>query len=246
MRITTLLKNYNVNKFVDIETISKLLLCYYNNIHDNLLKINEFEIKENLNYVNDYINLTYAQKAIKNKNGEDILIHNDLNLNKHKILMDLFVNHINSSFLQITNYKLPSGLNLNNIIGPYIKSNYIIFYNVQKEIMIVFNYIPIRYLDHNTNNIKDLIVRDLNSYIIDNVNYDIFEKYVMKKTTTLLDFETEILSHNTISFKLSESNNTLKIMKLIKETINTFKPNNSESRHPFYKWELITKELNQN
>lgn len=241
MKISELFKENTNLQIIDSETIAKMLLCYYNNIHDSLIKINSFSVKPDLDYVTDYINLDYEhKKVVSDKFSTEVKIHKNLNLNKHKIVLDLFVNHKNSKFIEFENYKYPTDVN-NLFEGPFIKGQYILFYNREKSILIVFTFMPLRYniLDELY---KDIVIRDLNSYVIDNVTAEQFETYILDKVSSKFDFQ-EIIDQSTISLKLylTKEKNNITILKLVKETID-----DKITKHPFYKWNLITRYINNN
>jgi hypothetical protein len=241
MKISEIFKENTNLQIIDSETIAKMLLCYYNNIHDSLIKISTFDVKPDLNYVNDYINLNYEHKLVTtDKFNTEIKIHKSINLNKHKIVMDLFVNHKNNSFIQFKNYKYPNEVN-EVFEGPFIKGQYVLFYNKKKNILITFTFMPLRYniLDELY---KDIVIRDLNSYVIDNVTNEQFETYILNKVSSDFDFK-EIIKQSTISLKLylTKEKNNITILKLVKETIDE-----KLDKHPFYKWNLITRHVSKN
>lgn len=245
MKVSTLLSDKKINSFVDAETIIKLLICYYNNIHDTLVRSNSFSIKENLTYIKDYIEDNYKHDIITNKKtNKTSYKHRDVNNIKHKIIMDLFKNE-HAKFCKINNYIYPE--DCNTFSGPYISKNYILFYEYEKEILIVFNFIPLNYAVHNIPNYKsDIIIRDLNSYILDNVSNDNWTQYIknknFRKKYDEIDYKTDILPNYTFTTKIGEHKNNLsnkiEVLRVVKEVIlNTDK----SIKHPFYKWEIIEK-----
>lgn len=242
-----LLHNHNIDLVVKPESILKLLLCYYNNIKENLNKIPNME-RRDLSYMGDYINDCVVSGRIcrvtTNKEGIDIEHHVDVSLSKHYLLKDLLAN--TNPYVKIDNYIFPEYIqsNLNHYLdGPFISSNYIIFYDEVKKIAIVFPCSSIKTTD---GRIDDFNLRELNSYVLDNFYRSDFDDLISARVVEKLDFVKDILSHNTLSLKIGNSEDSPNILRLIKENIYS---NSNGEIHPFYKWELIReqeKKYNQN
>ena len=63
MRASTILESNNINSFIDSEVISKLLICYYRNISDNLIKLNS-KLEKNILMMIINKNQFYVEKQI--------------------------------------------------------------------------------------------------------------------------------------------------------------------------------------
>lgn len=247
MRASTILIKNNIDGFIDSETISKLLICYYRNIYDNLNKLYSYERKEGQQYIEDYINDNYKQETVLSR-STNIYIqkHKDVNFKKHNVIMNIFKNpHI--KFCAIDNYIFPKEIINENVslTRPYITDKYILFYNYDKEILMVFTFIPMNYSIHNNKNYKsDILVRDLNCYILDNVNYQIYNDYIINKVVANLDYKKDILEYNSISVKIGDTKvdkiKKVELLRLVKEEI-MIGSSNSSILHPFYKWEILEK-----
>lgn len=246
MRASTILSNNKVNNFIDSEVISKLLICYYRNIYDNLTKLYSYEKKENFKYIEDYINDTYKQETVLSRaTNTYIQKHKDVNFKKHNVIMNIFKNP-SIKFCSIENYIFPKELYSKTIAltRPYITDKYILFYNYDKEILMVFTFVPINYSLHNNKNYKsDILVRDLNCYILDNINPQIYKEYITDKVVGSLDYKKDILNYNSISIKIGDYKvdklKKVELLRLVKEEIKTVHFDNLI--HPFYKWEILEK-----
>ena len=246
MRASTILSINNVNSFIDSEVLSKLLICYYRNIYDNINKLCSYEKKEELKYIEDYINDTYKQETVLSRTTNTyIQKHKDVNFKKHNVIMNIFKNP-SIKFCAIKNYIFPSEIYESNssLTAPYITDKYILFYNYDKEILMAFTFIPMNFHLHNNKNYKsDILIRDLNCYIIDNVSNNIFTKYITDKVDGDLDYIKDILNYNSISVKIGDTKidklKKVTLLRLVKEEI---KSDGLKQIHPFYKWEILQKD----
>ena len=227
MRASTILESNNINSFIDSEVISKLLICYYRNISDNLIKLNSKLEKNNKTYITDYINDDYKQESVLcRKTNLYIQKHKDVNFKKHNVIMNIF-KYPSIKFCCIDNYIYPmeSGV-CDNISPPIITDKYILFYNFEKQILMIFTYIPMNYAVHNIKNYKShILVRDLNCYIIDNVSNEIFVEYIENNIVSWIDYRNDILKYNSISIKISDYKNDngkkVELLRLVKEDLNS-------------------------
>jgi hypothetical protein len=246
MRASTILSNNNVNSFIDSEVLSKLLMCYYRNIYDNINKLYSYKKKEELNYIEDYINDNYKQETVLSRTTNTyIQKHKDVNFKKHNIIMNIFKDP-SIKFCAIKNYIFPSEIyELNSRLTiPYITDKYILFYNYDKEILMVFTFIPMNFHLHNNKNYKsDILIRDLNCYTIDNVSNNVFTKYITDKVEGDLDYKKDIVNYNSISIKIGDTKvdklKKVTLLRLVKEEI---KSDGLNQEHPFYKWEILEKD----
>lgn len=251
MKVVSLLEEKNVNKIVDPETITKLVLCYYRNIFEYLCQLHRMNVRPELNYINDYIDDDFKHTVVSDRNNTSQIIqkHSKVNVKKHNVIMDLYKNPF-IQYIKIDNFLYPIDIEGHNIIGPYIYDKYIVFYNPDNNIQMVFTYLPINYSVYNIDNYKsDIIVRSLNCYVLDNVYNDVFKLFVSDRvinSDNKIDYVKDLLSHNTLAVKISDNKSSQpkkEILRVVKEELR-FK---NDLVHPFYKWEIILQgQLNKN
>lgn len=237
MRVSSILYEKGINSFTDSEVIGKLVLCYYKNIYDNLIKLCSLKRRDDY-----YLDETINSETVENK--LEIKHKYNINEKKYNIINTLFNKNAFKEFCYIENYIFPEGIN--DIQGPFIYDKNIIFYNKNNEILLVFTYTPLNYNIKNKKDYKsDIVVRDLNCYIIDNVSLENFQNYIESKVSATLDY-IQILSFNSISIKVcdyfdsSKNKKVIELLRIVKEEIR----NNSEInklKHPFFKWEINEK-----
>lgn len=243
MRASTLLYQFQVNNIVDSEAISKLLLCYYKNISDNLVRLQNLDVRKDLNYINEYIESSYKPHTIVKRNTNELISkHKDINLKKHDTIEYLFSSP--KQYCNITNYIYPP--TVTDVVGPYLTNKYILFYNTVSNILMVFTFVPMNYALHNVKNYKsDILVRDLNCYVLDNVSEQVFTEYVLNNIVNKdpIDYIENILKYNSVSIKIGEYKDKVKtkveLLRSVKEEFKSINKYINTNTHPFYKWEII-------
>ena len=129
------------------------------------------------------------------------------------------------NFLKINNWFKYNIINFNNkdkdlkiifdekqdlLTGPFLADKFIVFYYSPEKLMLVFTYFPIHILEKK-NGLSDDIVRELKSYVYDNVSKESFDEMVSSKIDKEIDIET-LESPKSITARYSTNRN--KIMKI--------------------------------
>lgn len=128
-----------------------------------------------------------------------------------------------TSFCSITNWH-SEFLNDIGVNGPYISDRQIYFYNLRNNLLAAFSYFPFHNLVNQEGALSDLLVREINFYVFDNVSIENFYRIFSDKTEEEIDYKA-IECHRSLSTRYSNVTND--IVRIIKYNNN-------------YHWQFIT------
>lgn len=126
-----------------------------------------------------------------------------------------------NSFLEISNWD--TGYDF--VQGPFLSDREIIFYNDKSNLLLVFTYYPLHNVVKNKNVISDVLVRELKSYVYDNVPSEL-AKNIKSNVTKTINFN-DLMDNKTLTSRFtSDDRDIIRIINIFDN----------------YFWEIIRKE----